>query len=78
MRGDAVDALHNSTFRILLTHMMEDARIMLSLDLLLVSHNLEHVADLATNIGEVWRLHTSFHYSERVMCSTDGSATEGS
>ncbi|MEO8194818.1 MAG: phosphate signaling complex protein PhoU [Gemmatimonadales bacterium] len=50
---DAVDALHNSVFRILLTHMMEDARtITPSLDLLLVSRNLERVADLATNISE--------------------------
>jgi len=50
---DAVDALHNSLFRILLTHMMADARtINPSLDLLLVSRNLERVADLATNIGE--------------------------
>lgn len=50
---DAVDALHNSVFRILLTHMMEDARtITQSLELLLVSRNLERVADLATNIGE--------------------------
>ena len=50
---DPVDALHNSIFRILLTHMMEDARtITTSLELLLVSRNLERVADLATNIGE--------------------------
>ncbi|MFP5355263.1 MAG: phosphate signaling complex protein PhoU [Gemmatimonadota bacterium] len=50
---DAVDALHNSLFRILLTHMMADARtINPSLELLLVSRNLERVADLATNIGE--------------------------
>jgi len=50
---DAVDALHNSVFRILLTHMMEDARtITPALELLLVSRNLERVADLATNIGE--------------------------
>jgi len=40
-------------FRILVTHMMEDARtITPSLELLLVSRNLERVADLATNIGE--------------------------
>ena len=53
MADDAVDALHNSVFRILLTHMMEDARtIGHSLELLLVSRNLERVADLATNIGE--------------------------
>jgi len=50
---DAVDALHDSVFRILLTHMMADARtINPSLELLLVSRNLERVADLATNIGE--------------------------
>ncbi len=50
---DVVDSLHNSVFRILLTHMMGDARtITPSLELLLVSRNLERVADLATNIGE--------------------------
>lgn len=50
---DAVDALHKSIFRILLTHMMADVRtITPSLELLLVSRNLERVADLATNIGE--------------------------
>ncbi len=50
---DLVDTLHDSVFRILLTHMMADARtINPSLELLLVSRNLERVADLATNIGE--------------------------
>jgi phosphate transport system protein len=50
---DAVDSLHDSVFRILLTHMMGDARtINTALELLLVSRNLERVADLATNIGE--------------------------
>jgi phosphate transport system protein len=50
---DEVDAMHNSVVRILVTHMMEDARtITPSLELLLVSRNLERVADLATNIGE--------------------------
>jgi phosphate transport system protein len=40
-------------FRILLTHMMADPHtINASLELLLVSRNLERVADLATNIGE--------------------------
>ena len=52
-RDDQVDALHESVFRILLTHMMADARtITPSLELFLVSRNLERVADLATNIGE--------------------------
>ena len=50
---DAVDSLHDSMFRILLTHMMADPHtINASLELLLVSRNLERVADLATNIGE--------------------------
>jgi phosphate transport system protein len=50
---DAVDALHDSVFRVLLTHMMESSRnINPALELLLVSRNLERVADLATNIGE--------------------------
>ena len=52
-RDDQVDALHESVFRILLTHMMGDARtINTSLEYLLVSRNLERVADLATNISE--------------------------
>jgi phosphate transport system protein len=50
---DSVDALNNSVFRILLTHMMADPRtITPSLELLLVARNLERVADLATNIAE--------------------------
>ena len=52
-RDDQVDGLHESVFRILLTHMMADPRtINPSLEYLLVSRNLERVADLATNIGE--------------------------
>jgi len=52
-QDDQVDAIHDSMFRILLTHMMADPRsIQPSLELLLVSRNIERVADLATNIGE--------------------------
>lgn len=52
-RDDAVDALNDSVFRILLTHMMEDSRsIGACMELLLVSRNLERVADLATNVAE--------------------------
>lgn len=48
-----VDALHDGVFRVLLTHMMAHARtITPCLELLLVSRNLERIADLATNIGE--------------------------
>ncbi|MSR22049.1 MAG: phosphate signaling complex protein PhoU [Gemmatimonadetes bacterium] len=50
---DRVDHLHDSVFRILLTHMMEDPRwIGPSMSLLLISKNLERIADLATNIAE--------------------------
>lgn len=53
LRDDRVDSLHNSVFRILLTHMMEDPRkISPGMDLFLVSRNLERIADLATNIAE--------------------------
>jgi len=52
-RDDVVDSLNDSVFRILLTHMMEDQRsIGACMELLLVSRNLERVADLATNIAE--------------------------
>ena len=52
-RDDAVDALHQSMFRILLTHMMEDPHVIgTAMELFLVSRNLERVADLATNIAE--------------------------
>lgn len=52
-RDDEVDAMHDALFRVLLTHMMGDPRtINPGLELLLVSRNLERVADLATNIGE--------------------------
>ena len=50
---DDVDAQHESIFRTLLADMMGDPQtIAPSLELLLVSRNLERVADLATNIGE--------------------------
>jgi phosphate transport system protein len=53
LRDDKVDALNRSVFRILLTHMIEDPHIIgPALELILVSRNLERVADLATNIGE--------------------------
>ena len=52
-RDDQVDALHDSLFRILITHMAEDPHtIGAAMELFLVSRNLERVADLATNIAE--------------------------
>lgn len=53
IRDDSVDDLHRNVFRILLTQMMENPRsIGPSMDLLLVSRNIERIADLATNLAE--------------------------
>jgi len=53
LRDDKVDNLRSSLFRILVTHMLEDPRrISPALELLLVSQNLERVADLCTNVAE--------------------------
>lgn len=53
VRDDKVDNLRRSLFRILVTHMMEEPRrITPALELLLVSQNLERIADLSTNIAE--------------------------
>jgi phosphate transport system protein len=52
-RDDRVDALHESMFRILISHMMEDPRkIGASMSIFLVSRNLERIADMATNVAE--------------------------
>lgn len=52
-RDDRVDSLHDSLIRTLLTYMMEDPRrISASMSLILISKNLERIADLATNIAE--------------------------
>ncbi|MDT8435852.1 MAG: phosphate signaling complex protein PhoU [Gemmatimonadota bacterium] len=50
-RDDRVDALHESLFRVMLTHMLE-SNISACLQVILISRNLERIADLATNIGE--------------------------
>ena len=53
MTDDKVDDLRRSMYRILVTHMLEDPkRITGALELLLISQNLERIADLATNISE--------------------------
>lgn len=50
---DEIDALYGTVFRSLRTQMITDSRaVPAALELLLVSRNLERVADLATNIGE--------------------------
>ena len=52
-RDDGLDLLKDQIFRVLLTHMMADpGTIERALGLLLVSRNLERIADHATNIAE--------------------------
>jgi phosphate transport system protein len=52
-RDDEVDALKDQVFRVLLTYMMADpGTIERALSLILVSRNLERIADHATNIAE--------------------------
>ena len=53
LMDDEVDKLNDGLFRIVVTHILEDpTTISTALELLLVSRNLERVADLSTNIGE--------------------------
>jgi phosphate transport system protein len=50
---DKVDDLRRSMYRIMVTHMLEDQkRLSGALELLLISQNLERIADLTTNISE--------------------------
>lgn len=50
---DRVDNLRKSLFRIMVSYMLEDPRnIGGGLEILLISQNLERIADLATNIAE--------------------------
>jgi phosphate transport system protein len=53
IRDDQVDELKEQVFRELLTYMISDAStIKRALDLILISRNLERIADHATNIAE--------------------------
>jgi phosphate transport system protein len=50
---DAVDGLYKQLFRELLTYMIEDPKtVSRALHLLLISRNMERIADHATNIAE--------------------------
>jgi len=50
-QDDRVDGLHESVFRIMLTHMLEGS-LTACLQVILISRNIERIADLATNIAE--------------------------
>ena len=53
LRDDEVDNYRDLIFRELIAHMIKDPRhILQALDLILVSRNLERIADHATNIAE--------------------------
>jgi phosphate transport system protein len=53
LRDDEVDSYRDLIFRELIAHMIKDPRhILQALDLILVSRNLERIADHATNIAE--------------------------
>lgn len=53
LMDDEVDKLNDELFRIVVTYILEDPKmISTAIELLLVGRNLERVADLSTNIGE--------------------------
>ncbi|HVH39526.1 MAG TPA: phosphate signaling complex protein PhoU [Gemmatimonadaceae bacterium] len=53
LRDDEVDELNRSVFRAVLARMVQDPEVIgVGMELVLVSRNLERVADLATNIAE--------------------------
>lgn len=83
LRDDKVDNLRGSLFRILVTHMLEDARrISPALELLLVSQNVERIADLSTNIAEdvvfLVEGRTIKHHAEAKAASADDEEPEES
>lgn len=69
IRDDEVDNLDDQLFRELLTYMAEDNKtISRALSLILVSKNLERIADLSTNIAEevifIYKARTIKHHIE--------------
>ncbi|MBN2008170.1 phosphate signaling complex protein PhoU [candidate division KSB1 bacterium] len=69
IRDDDVDQLDDQIFRELLTYMLDDPKtISRALHLILVSKNIERVADLATNIAEevifIYRAKTIKHHMD--------------
>ena len=53
-RDEELDAMHDSLFRELITHMMEDPRnITPSTHLLFIAKNIERIGDHATNVAEM-------------------------
>jgi phosphate transport system protein len=70
----AIDTLHTSLFRELLTYMMEDPRsIGVCAHLLFCAKNLERIGDHATNIAE-----TTHYMIKGDMLSSDRPKADGS
>ncbi len=69
IRDDEVDQLDDQLFRELITYMMNDTKtISRAIDLILISKNLERIADLSTNIAEevifIYKAKTIKHHAE--------------
>jgi len=69
IRDDEVDQLDDQLFRELITYMMNDTKtISRAIDLLLISKNLERIADLSTNIAEevifIYKAKTIKHHAD--------------
>lgn len=69
LRDDEVDNLDQQIFRELVTYMVEDVKtISRALSLIIISKNLERIADLSTNIAEevifIYKAHTIKHRIE--------------
>ncbi|MGQ9560231.1 MAG: phosphate signaling complex protein PhoU [Candidatus Oleimicrobiaceae bacterium] len=69
VRDDEVDNLDDQVFRELLTYMVAEPRtIARALHLIIISKNLERIADLSTNIAEevifIYEAHTIKHHIE--------------
>lgn len=79
-RDDDVDDLNTQVFRELITFMIEDPQtITRAMELILVSRNLERVADLATNVAEevvfIAEARVIKHHAEQVAEQDDFGRT---
>ena len=69
IRDEEIDQLDDQIFRELLTYMVSDPKtIARSLDLILISKNIERIADLSTNIAEevifIYKAKTIKHHAD--------------
>ena len=75
---DEMDTLYDQVYRELLTYMLSDPRtIDRATWLLWVAHNLERIADRATNIGERVIFLTTGHMQDSVLAGSGVHAHSG-